>query len=78
MNQETTNLLMTTVVLPLLVALVSFEIAYLKKKTIEITSHIENRTTADNICSASESVMQAVRATAQTYVDSLKKSGDFN
>lgn len=75
MDQETLNTLMTLVVLPLLVGVSGFAVAWLRKKTQEITENIENTTAKKYIGMASEAVTKAVQTTFQTYVDTLKARG---
>ncbi|MCX4322331.1 MAG: hypothetical protein OSJ59_05140 [Lachnospiraceae bacterium] len=78
MDQETLNTLMTLVVLPLLVGVSGFAVAWLRKKTQEITENIENTTAKKYIGMASEAVTKAVQTTFQTYVDTLKAQGKFD
>ena len=78
MDQEILNTLMTLVVLPLLVGVSGFAVAWLRKKTQEITENIENTTAKKYIDIASEAVAKAVQTTFQTYVDTLKAQGKFD
>lgn len=73
MNNELFNTIMIAVAIPLLVAL----IAYLRKKAAEVTANIENQTIRFYIEEANEIVFQAVETLFQTYVDDLKKKGQF-
>ncbi|CDG37270.1 hypothetical protein CTHBC1_2687 [Acetivibrio thermocellus BC1] len=77
MNSEFINTIMTAVVLPLLVAVSGYLIAYLRKKAAEVTANIENQTIRFYIEEANEIVFQAVETLFQTYVDDLKKKGQF-
>jgi len=77
MNNELINTIMTAVVLPLLVAVSGYLIAYLRKKAAEVTANIENQTVRFYIEEANEIVFQAVETLFQTYVDDLKKKGQF-
>lgn len=77
MDQETLNTLMTLVVLPLLVGLSGFAVAWLRKKTQEISANINDATVRKYAEMASEAVTKAVQYTFQTYVDSLKAKGEF-
>lgn len=74
---EQWNQIFTAVVLPLLAALTALAIAFIRKKTQEITQNIKNQTVKDNVDAAVDAVLQAVQYTAQTYVDSLKAAGKF-
>lgn len=78
MDAELLNTIMTAVVLPLLIALSGYLVAYLRKKAAEATANIENQTIRFYIEEATDAVLQAVTYTAQTYVDSLKKQGKFD
>ena len=77
MDTELLNTIMTAVVLPLLVALSGYLVAYLRKKAAEATANIENQTIRFYIEEANEIVLQAVEMLFQTYVDDLKKKGQF-
>lgn len=77
MNNELFNTIMTAVALPLLVAVLGYLIAYLRKKAAEVTANIENQTIRFYIEEANEIVFQAVETLFQTYVDDLKKKGQF-
>ena len=77
MNNELFNTIMTAVALPLLVAVSGYLIAYLRKKAAEVTANIENQTIRFYIEEGNEIVFQAVETLFQTYVDDLKKKGQF-
>ena len=77
MDAELLNTIMTAVVLPLLIALSGCLVAYLRKKAAEATANIENQTIRFYIEEANEIVLQAVEMLFQTYVDDLKKKGQF-
>ena len=72
MDQETLNTLMSMVILPLLLALSGFAVAWLRKKTQEITANINDATVRKYVDLASDAVTKAVQTTFQTYVDTLK------
>lgn len=78
MDQEMLNTLMTMVVLPLLLALSGFTVAWLRKKTQEITANIDDATVRKYVELASDAVTKAVQTTFQTYVDTLKAHGKFD
>lgn len=78
MDHGTLNTLMTVVVLPLLIAVSSFAVAWLRKKTQEITENIGDATVRKYVDLASEVVEKAVQTTFQTYVDTLKAQGKFD
>ena len=73
MNELLLNILsivVTSVILPLITYAGTRIISYLNSK-------IENEKARDLLSQATEVVTNAVRAVFQTYVDSLKKSGNF-
>ena len=78
MDQETLNTLMSMVILPLLLALSGFAVAWLRKKTQEITANINDATVRKYVDLASDAVTKAVQTTFQTYVDTLKAQGKFD
>lgn len=78
MDQETLNTLMSMVILPLLLALSGFAVAWLRKKTQEITANINDATVRKYVELASDAVTKAVQTTFQTYVDALKAQGKFD
>lgn len=78
MDQETLNTLMSMVILPLLLALSGFAVAWLRKKTQEITANIKDSTVRKYVDLASDAVTKAVQTTFQTYVDTLKAQGKFD
>ena len=78
MDQETFNTLMSMVILPLLLALSGFAVAWLRKKTQEITANINDATVRKYVDLASDAVTKAVQTTFQTYVDALKAQGKFD
>lgn len=78
MDQETLNTLMSMVILPLLLALSGFAVAWLRKKTQEIAANINDATVRKYVDLASDAVTKAVQTTFQTYVDALKAQGKFD
>lgn len=77
MNQEFLNTIMTAVVIPLLIAVSGYLIAYLRKKSAEITNSIDDQLIRYYVNEANEAVLQAVDTMFQTYVYSLKEKGEF-
>ena len=59
MDQETLNTLMSMVILPLLLALSGFAVAWLRKKTQEITAKINDATVRKYVDLASDAVTKA-------------------
>lgn len=79
MNETLQNIL--TACVPVICLVISaagaYLVAYMKKRTAELETSIENETAAKYITMASEAVAQAVTYTAQTFVDALKAEGGF-
>lgn len=78
MTQEQLATLITSIGLPVLSALALYVIAFLRKKTADVTEGIKNDTVKKYVSIASNAVLQAVQFIAQTYVDSLKAAGTFD
>lgn len=53
-------------------------VALIKNKTKEITSRTNNNTLNQYLYLASDTIQTAVTSISQTYVDALKKSGQWN
>lgn len=77
MNQELLNTIMTAVVIPLLIAVSGYLIAYLRKKSTEITNNIDDQLIRHYVNEANEAVLQAVDTMFQTFVYDLKQKGEF-
>lgn len=78
MSPELLNTIMTAVVLPLLVAVSGYVIAYLRKKAAEVSGNIEDKTIRTYVQEANDIVIQAVDTLFQTYVNELKSKGQFD
>lgn len=74
---ETWNQIFTSIILPLLTALVGLAVVWLNKKRVELAAKIKDETAKKYYNLATDAVLKAVQYTTQTYVDSLKKSGTF-
>lgn len=66
------------VILPLLGALVSFLVAYLKVKRDECIAKIDNEIHDKYVSMLHQTIHNCVVATNQTYVEALKKQGSFD
>ena len=66
------------VVIPAIPVLVTYLVKYLKAKTEQTTTKINNELVRTYLQEATDAVLQAVTYTAQTYVDTLKKQGKFD
>lgn len=77
MNQTLQNLFMSILV-AVVPVLTAFLVAFIKKKTSELSLQINNEKIDVRINQAVQIVTDAVTATTQTYVDTLKKEGNFN
>jgi hypothetical protein len=64
--------------IPLLGILTGYVIKFIRSKEKEINNNIENETAEKYVSMISQTITDCVRATTQTYVDSLKASGNFN
>jgi len=78
MSPELLNTIMTAVVLPLLVAVSGYVIAYLRKKAAEVSGNIEDKVIRTYVQEANDIVIQAVDTLFQTYVNELKSKGQFD
>ena len=65
-------------IIPLLGVLVAFGVNALRAKVAELNAKQENELIAKYTAMLSETVIECVLATKQTYVDSLKASGSFD
>lgn len=78
MSQETLNMIMTMVVLPLLTAVSGFVVAYLQKKTKALAQKIQNEKVQYYVYEAADAILAAVEMVSQTYVSELKEKGEFD
>lgn len=76
--KEILTTLIQVVVIPAIPVLVTYLVKYLKAKTEQTTTKINNELVRTYLQEATDAVLQAVTYTAQTYVDSLKKQGKFD
>ena len=65
-------------IIPLLGVLVGFLVNYLKAKTKDITAQNDNELLNKYITMLSNTVIDCVVATNQTYVEALKQKGEFD
>lgn len=68
----------TVCIIPLLGALTGFIISFIKTKQAEIEAQTKNETVKKYISMLAETINTCVLATNQTYVDALKKKGEFD
>lgn len=81
MSQETLNIirvLFEIAIIPLLGILIPELIKWLRSKSKEIQAKVDNDTADKYIQMITETVVNCVIATNQTYVESLKKEGNFD
>ena len=64
--------------IPLLGVLTTYVIKFINSKEVEVNNKIENDIANKYISMVAETVRDCVRATTQTYVDSLKATGSFD
>ena len=65
-------------IVPLLGILVGFLVNYLRAKTKDITTKNNNELLNKYVLMLSDTVIDCVIATNQTYVEALKQKGEFN
>lgn len=81
MTQETLNIvrvIFELAIIPLLGILVPYFIKWLQAKSAEIQVKVDNDTADKYIQMITDTVVNCVIATNQTYVESLKASGNFD
>lgn len=74
---EIMTIILEVAIIPLLIALTGYLVAFIKSKTKEITDKIENDKADKYIYMLSNTITKCVTATNQTYVDNLKKENAF-
>ena len=77
MSQEIVNLIETLVLAPLIIAISSFLIAFLKQQTAKLQEKIQDEKIKRLLGIAESVVSQSVLTVSQTYVDALKEDGSF-
>ena len=75
---ELINEILQTCLIPLLGVLTAYLVAYIKKKSVELSQKTDNALYTKYIGMLTDTVTTVVTATNQVYVDSLKKSGSFD
>lgn len=74
---EIMTIILEVAIIPLLIALTGYLVAFIKSKTKEITDRVENDKADKYIYMLSNTITKCVTATNQTYVDNLKKDNAF-
>ena len=69
--------ILTLCVFPLLGVLTAYAIKWLRAHELEILDRVDNDTADKYIALLFETISDCVSATTQTYVDELKKKGEF-
>lgn len=72
MNSEVKNIILTSVIVPILLALVPFIINYLNKLAEEVKARMKDKAFEKYVNIAEDAIETAVLAIMQTYVDSIK------
>ena len=67
-----------TVIIPLLIALVGYAVKWLTPKANEIKTKTKDETTKKYISMLNDTIVSAVIAVNQTYVDALKEKNAFD
>ena len=75
---EIMTIILEVAIIPLLIALTGYLVAFIKSKTKEITDRVENDKADKYIYMLSNTITKCVTATNQTYVDNLKKDNAFS
>ena len=75
---DTYAMIFEIILLPLLGALASFLIAYLKVKRDECLAKVDNEVHDKYVAMLHQTIHNCVVATNQTYVEALKKQGAFD
>jgi predicted histidine transporter YuiF (NhaC family) len=78
MSNETLNIIITAVIVPTLAALIPLLVAFLNAKTNEVKKKVDNEKLNAYVDIAEDAVETAVVSVAQTFVDTLKKQGNFD
>ena len=78
MSNEVMNLIETCVLVPILIAISSYIIAFFRKQAAKLQDQIKDDKAKRLIEIANEIVDQAVLSVTQTYVDGLKAEGTFD
>lgn len=74
MSQETMNLIFTSILVPILVALIPLAISFINLKAKEIRDRIGDAKLKKYVDIAEDAIESAVVAVMQTYVEALKGS----
>jgi flagellar basal body-associated protein FliL len=74
---EIVTIILEVAIIPLLIALTGYLVAFIKSKTKQITDKTENDKVDIYINLLSDTVTKCVLATNQTYVEALKKDNAF-
>lgn len=78
MSPELMTQLFEIVLIPLAIAITKFLIGFLAAKRDEIKSRTENDLAKKYVDMITDTITRCVIATNQTYVDTLKKQGNFD
>jgi ABC-type uncharacterized transport system permease subunit len=72
MSQETLNIILTSVVVPVLIALTTVIVNYLNKLGTDLKAKADNRELDKYITIAEDAISTAVTSVTQTFVDTIK------
>jgi hypothetical protein len=78
MDQELLNTILTAVVVPILIALTGFIVAFINKKIEELKVKVQAQELAKYIDIAEDAIVASVSLVSQTVVDYLKANGGWN
>lgn len=75
---ELLSQIVTVCVIPLLGVLTAYLVAFIKKKSAALQEETKSELTKKYLEILTETICSCVSATNQTYVDELKKNGEFS
>lgn len=75
---ELLSQIVTVCVIPLLGVLTAYLVTFIKKKSAALQEETKSELTKKYLEILTETICSCVSATNQTYVDELKKNGDFS
>lgn len=78
MSNDTLNIILTAVIVPVLLALTGYIVDLLKKKSKNLQAATKSKELQGYISMAENAIVNSVNAVSQTYVEALKKDGTFD
>jgi hypothetical protein len=78
MSQETLNIILTSVVVPVLIALTTVIVNYLNKLGADLKAKADSRELDKYITIAEDAISTAVTSVTQTFVETIKGTGGWD